>query len=113
MGRKLARLRFNPLPGRLLIDTIDNNSHLCFREAGAVSFFNLSSVRIGQHVVIQGIAADASVRQRLEAMGLRAGREAYVVRSAHLGGPIQIRVGSISLILRRRDAALVRVAPAV
>ena len=78
-----------------------------------MSFINLSSVRIGQHVVIQGITADETVRHRMEAMGLRAGREACVVRSAHLGGPIQIRVGSISLILRRRDAALVRVVPAV
>lgn len=78
-----------------------------------MSLFNLSSVRIGQHVVIQGIAAGDGVRQRMEAMGLRAGREACVVRCASLGGPIQIRVGSISLILRRCDAALVRVAPAV
>jgi len=75
--------------------------------------FNLSSVAIGQHVVIQGIAAEDAVRQRMEAMGLRTGREACVVRCAHLGGPIQIRVGSISLILRRRDAALVSVVPAV
>jgi len=62
--------------------------------------------------MIQGIAAEDAVRQRMEAMGLRTGREACVVRSAHLGGPIQIRVGSISLILRRRDAALVSVVPA-
>ena len=74
--------------------------------------FNLSSAAIGQHVEIQGIAAEDAVRQRMEAMGLRTGREACVVRSAHLGGPIQIRVGSISLILRRRDAALVSVVPA-
>jgi ferrous iron transport protein A len=78
-----------------------------------VSLFNLSSVRVGQHVVIQGIAAEDGVRQRMEAMGLRAGREACVVRSARLGGPIQIRIGSISLILRRRDAELVHVVPAV
>lgn len=78
-----------------------------------MSFFNLSMVRIGQHVVIRDIAADDGVRHRMEAMGLRAGREACVVRSARLGGPIQIRVGSISLILRRRDAALVSVVPAV
>lgn len=78
-----------------------------------MSQLNLSAVRAGEHVVIQGITADDGVRQRMEAMGLRAGREACVVRRAQLGGPIQIRVGSISLILRRRDAELVRVIAAV
>jgi Fe2+ transport system protein FeoA len=48
----------------------------------------------------------------MHAMGLRAGREAFVVRTARLGGPIQIRVGSVSLILRRGDADRILVAPA-
>jgi Fe2+ transport system protein FeoA len=48
----------------------------------------------------------------MHAMGLRAGREAFVVRSARLGGPIQIRVGTVSLILRRGDAERVLVLPA-
>lgn len=43
-------------------------------------------------------------------MGLRTGREAFVIRASRMGGPIQIRVGSVSLILRRADAAMIEVA---
>jgi Fe2+ transport system protein FeoA len=41
-------------------------------------------------------------------MGLRTGREAEVIRCPRIG-PMQIRVGSIHLIMRRRDAARVSI----
>lgn len=74
-----------------------------------MSAFNLCSLTVGEKAVIQGISADEGVRKRMHAMGIRAGREACVVRSARMGGPIQIRVGSVSLILRRGDAEQVAV----
>jgi Fe2+ transport system protein FeoA len=37
-------------------------------------------------------------------MGMRAGREALLIRRGRFGGPIQIRIGSISLVLRAKDA---------
>ncbi len=70
----------------------------------------LSTLTAGQRGRIQAIVADDAVRHRMQAMGLRAGREAFVVRASRLGGPIQVRVGSISLILRRADAAMVEIA---
>jgi Fe2+ transport system protein FeoA len=39
-------------------------------------------------------------------MGLRTGREAEVIRCSRLG-PMQIRIGSVDLIMRRSDAARV------
>lgn len=69
----------------------------------------LSSLNVGDHAVIRDIAADEVVRQRMYAMGLRAGREAFVMRRGRLGGPLQIRVGSISLVVRRSDAERVQV----
>jgi len=78
-----------------------------------VAVSDLSILPVGQRAIIQDILADESVRQRMKSMGLRVGREAWVVRSARLGGPLQIRVGSITLILRRSDAARISVIPAV
>ena len=69
---------------------------------------NLSSLGIGERAFITGIHAPDSTRQRLQSMGLRTGREAEVIRSSRLG-PMQIRVGSIHLIMRRRDAARVSI----
>ena len=41
-------------------------------------------------------------------MGLRTGREAEVIRSSRMG-PMQIRIGSVNLIMRRSDAARVSI----
>lgn len=69
-----------------------------------MSILKLSSLRIGDRAVIRGIQADESIRQRMYSMGLRAGREACIIRRGRLGGPLQIRIGSISLVVRSRDA---------
>lgn len=70
---------------------------------------NLSSLRKGQRATITGIHAPDGLRQRLQAMGLRTGREAEVIRCSRLGGPMQVRVGNVNLIMRRRDAARVSI----
>lgn len=77
-----------------------------------MSASDLSVLPIGQRAIIQDIVGEDSIRQRMKSMGLRAGRETWVVRAARLGGPLQIRVGSVSLILRRSDAARISVVPA-
>jgi Fe2+ transport system protein FeoA len=68
----------------------------------------LSSLRKGECAFITGIHAPDSTRSRLQAMGLRTGREAEVIRCSRIG-PMQIRVGSIHLIMRRSDAARVSI----
>jgi len=70
---------------------------------------DLSRLAAGDTAHITGIHAPDDVRQRLQAMGLRTGREARVIRRTRLG-PMQIRIGSVDLIMRRRDAARVAVA---
>jgi len=71
----------------------------------------LSHLRPGDRVVIDDIQAEESVRRRLHAMGLLRGRQAQLIRRARFGGPLQVRVGSVDLILRRRDADSVHVTP--
>jgi Fe2+ transport system protein FeoA len=68
----------------------------------------LSCLRKGECAFITGIHAADSTRSRLQAMGLRTGREAEVIRCPRIG-PMQIRVGSIHLIMRRCDAARVSI----
>jgi Fe2+ transport system protein FeoA len=70
---------------------------------------DLSRLNTGETAHITGIHAPDDIRQRLQAMGLRTGREARVIRRTRLG-PMQIRIGSVDLIMRRRDAALVAIA---
>ncbi|MCG6900137.1 MAG: FeoA domain-containing protein [Gammaproteobacteria bacterium] len=73
-----------------------------------IDLTDLSRLRTGQAAHITGIHAPDDIRQRLQAMGLRTGREAQVIRCTRLG-PMQIRVGSVDLIMRRRDAARVSI----
>lgn len=73
----------------------------------------LNNLHPGQRMVIEGIEGDESTRQRLYAMGLHRGREIQVIRRARFGGPLQVRVGSVNLILRRREAETVKVASKV
>jgi len=68
----------------------------------------LSCLRKGECAFITGIRAPDSTRCRLQSMGLRTGREAEVIRCPRIG-PMQIRVGSIHLIMRRSDAARVSI----
>jgi Fe2+ transport system protein FeoA len=70
----------------------------------------LSSLRQGECAFITGIHAPDSTRSRLQAMGLRTGREAEVIRCPRIG-PMQIRVGSVHLIMRRSDAARISISP--
>ena len=69
---------------------------------------NLSLLGKGESALITGIHAPDSTRQRLQSMGLRTGHEAEVIRCSRLG-PMQIRVGSVHLIMRRSDAACVSI----
>lgn len=69
---------------------------------------NLSCLRKGECACITGIHGSECVRQRLQSMGLRTGREAEVIRGCRKG-PMQIRVGSLDLIMRRSDAARVTI----
>ena len=72
------------------------------------SFRNLSLLKKGERALITGIHAPDGTRQRLQSMGLRTGHEAEVIRCPRLG-PMQIRVGSVHLIMRRRDAARISI----
>ena len=71
----------------------------------------LVDLPLGQAAAIAGVQAQPGLRQRLEAMGLNPGQQVVVLRRAWMRGPLHVRVGMTELMLRRRDAACVDLAP--
>lgn len=69
----------------------------------------LNQLLPGQAATIGAIDADGQIRERMAALGLRHGRRISVIRRARMNGPIQIRIGTTDLIIRRSDAARIRV----
>jgi ferrous iron transport protein A len=69
----------------------------------------LADLSPGQSAIIAEVHGDPQLRARLLALGLRTGREVAVIRRAWLGGPLQVRIGSTDLAMRRQEAHLIRI----
>lgn len=62
--------------------------------------------------VIRELHVGQEMRRRMAGLGLRPGCRVMVVRASPLKGPLQVRVGSTDIILRRSEAARIEVNPA-
>jgi ferrous iron transport protein A len=58
---------------------------------------------------IAAIHAGQDLRRRFAGLGMRLGIRIKVIRRSPLNGPLQVRVGSTDLILRRSDAAHIEI----
>ena len=67
----------------------------------------LYSLGIGSTGVVRSVHADAVIRQRLFDMGIIPNIEVVKERTAALGDPVWIRVGSVQLALRKAEAEAV------
>lgn len=74
-----------------------------------MSMVRLSELAVGQHGIIEDVEAEEQFRQRLLSLGFRIGKEVRLIRQALFGGPLQVRVGSVNVMLRRHDAALIHI----
>ncbi|MBZ4193916.1 MAG: ferrous iron transport protein A [Candidatus Contendobacter sp.] len=74
-----------------------------------MSLVRLSELAIGQPGIIEDVDAEGPFRQRLQALGFRIGKEVLPIRQAIFGGPLHVRIGSVNIMLRRNDAALIQV----
>ena len=74
-----------------------------------MTMVRLSELPMGQQGIIEDVDAEEHFRQRLQALGFRVGKEVRPIRQALFGGPLQVRVGSVNIMLRRNDAALIHV----
>ena len=69
----------------------------------------LDKLSAGQSATIIGFEKDGIVTRRLMELGLVPGRKITLVRQAPLRDPVQLKVGSSRLFIRRAEASLVQV----
>jgi ferrous iron transport protein B len=72
----------------------------------------LSELQTGEKGVIVKVMGRGAFRRRITEMGFIRGKEVQVIQNAPLKDPIQYRIMSYDLSLRRKDAALVEVVSA-
>jgi Fe2+ transport system protein FeoA len=65
----------------------------------------LDLLKVNETAIVTGYSDNTSIRKQLLAMGLTRNTEVTVVRVAPLGDPIEIKLRSFSLTLRKKDAA--------
>lgn len=65
----------------------------------------LDLLSVNETAVVTGYNGTKSTRKHLLAMGLTRNTEVTVIRVAPLGDPIEIKLRSFSLTLRKHDAA--------
>ena len=69
----------------------------------------LDKLNPGQSATIIGFEKDGNITRRLMELGLVPGRRITLVRQAPLRDPVQLKVGSSRLFIRRAEASLVQV----
>ena len=59
---------------------------------------------------IVSINAEEALHLRLLALGFRTGKQIELIRKASFSGPLQVRIGTTDILLRRSEAAKISVA---
>ena len=67
----------------------------------------LSRLAPGEQGVIASVEGPEGLRQRLAALGFRAGRAVFLLRRATLRGPLHVRLGTTDVALRPAEAGMV------
>lgn len=69
----------------------------------------LPDMKVGDTATIQAFHVDTEFKYRLNGLGLRIGKTFEVICHAPFNGPLQLRIGSTELMLRKRDAHMIEV----
>ena len=78
-----------------------------------MSSTTLASLHTGDTATIVAIHAEEALHQRLLALGIRSGKQVELIRRAAFSGPLQVRVGTTDVLLRRTEAAKIDVCKGV
>ena len=70
---------------------------------------NLTSLVSGESATILAIHTDDALRQRLMALGFRVGKRIELIRKASFSGPLQVRIGTTDILLRKHEASKIAV----
>ena len=71
---------------------------------------SLANLPIGEHARVIAVNGTGAVARRLMEMGVVPGAQVRVIKAAPLGDPIEVRVRSYHLALRRTEAQTITVA---
>ena len=66
-------------------------------------------MRSGDTATIVSIHADEALHLRLLALGFRTGKQIEMIRKASFSGPLQVRIGTTDVMLRRSEADKIKV----
>jgi len=69
----------------------------------------LSSLKAGETATIVAIHTEDPLHQRLLAMGFRTGKQIELIRRARFSGPLQVRIGTTDILLRKNEAEKISV----
>jgi ferrous iron transport protein A len=69
----------------------------------------LDQLRPGEAAIVEAVAGDPAVVQRLLELGVLEGETVELLTRAPLGDPLEIRLSQTRLSLRRREAAVITV----
>lgn len=69
----------------------------------------LAAMRAGDIATIVSIHAEEALHLRLLALGFRSGKQVELIRKASFSGPLQVRIGTTDVMMRRAEAAKIRV----
>ncbi|MCK9199731.1 MAG: FeoA family protein [Gallionella sp.] len=78
-----------------------------------MSSITLAALHPGDTATIVAIHAEEALHQRLLALGFRSGKQVELIRRAAFSGPLQVRVGTTDVLLRRSEAAKINVCKGV
>jgi ferrous iron transport protein A len=74
-----------------------------------MSATTLAGLQAGDIATIVSIHAEEALHLRLLALGFRTGKQIEMIRKASFSGPLQVRVGTTDVMLRRAEAAKIKV----
>jgi ferrous iron transport protein A len=74
-----------------------------------MSATTLASLHPGDIATIVAINAEEALHLRLLALGFRSGKQIELIRKASFSGPLQVRIGTTDVMLRRVEAAKISV----
>jgi ferrous iron transport protein A len=69
----------------------------------------LAHLHPGDSATIVSIHAEEALHQRLQALGFRSGKQIELIRKASFSGPLQVRIGTTDILLRRSEAEKIKV----
>ena len=73
------------------------------------SNINLNNLSSGESAVIVAIHSEDTLRQRLQALGFRVGKRIELIRKASFSGPLQVRIGTTDVLLRKNEASKIAI----